>query len=415
MCKLHIFFNFHRLLVDCAQSIRSVFVRIDGLEKTFSNALCNAHILCYTRGKQDRPHRRAGRQGEVIAMGKRPTIQMVADRAGVSRGTVDRVINNRSYVRAEVRQRVLAAIQEVGYLLPGETRSLAAAQETLFSPIRLGVVLPNWGDEHFRTEIARGIQMAQEELSDFQVEILSETCQTDIPGEVIERIDSLLARGVQGISLCALDDLVIESKIDLLSEQGIPVITFNSDLPGSRRLCFIGQDYCKSGRIAAELMGKCIPSDASLLATVGNLEFNGHRSRLDGFCARMREMGFHAGQIEVVETYNDYRTTYRKVTDALARNPELRAVYLANQSVAGCVEAIRAAGRQGQIRVICHDVSESTKRLLREGAVDLTITQDMQRQGYLPLVMLRELLQKGIQPNQNDTNPTISIVCSENL
>ena len=49
--------------------------------------------------------------GEVIAMGKRPTIQMVAERAGVSRGTVDRVINNRSYVRAEVRQRVLAAMQ----------------------------------------------------------------------------------------------------------------------------------------------------------------------------------------------------------------------------------------------------------------------------------------------------------------
>ena len=36
-------------------------------------------------------------------MQKRPTIQMVAERAGVSRGTVDRVLNNRSYVRADVR------------------------------------------------------------------------------------------------------------------------------------------------------------------------------------------------------------------------------------------------------------------------------------------------------------------------
>ena len=47
-------------------------------------------------------------------MGKRPTIQMVAERAGVSRGTVDRVVNNRSYVKAEVRERVLAAIEELG-------------------------------------------------------------------------------------------------------------------------------------------------------------------------------------------------------------------------------------------------------------------------------------------------------------
>lgn len=45
-------------------------------------------------------------------MNKRPTIQTVAERAGVSRGTVDRVLNNRSYVRADVRERVLDAIRE---------------------------------------------------------------------------------------------------------------------------------------------------------------------------------------------------------------------------------------------------------------------------------------------------------------
>ena len=51
-------------------------------------------------------------------MGTRPTIQMVADFAGVSRGTVDRVLNQRSYVRADVRERVLAAIAEIGYVSP---------------------------------------------------------------------------------------------------------------------------------------------------------------------------------------------------------------------------------------------------------------------------------------------------------
>ena len=59
-------------------------------------------------------------------MGKRPTIQMVAERAGVSRGTVDRVVNNRSYVKAEVRERVLAAIEWQGYGLPREGLTSAA-------------------------------------------------------------------------------------------------------------------------------------------------------------------------------------------------------------------------------------------------------------------------------------------------
>lgn len=53
-------------------------------------------------------------------MGKRPTIQMVADLAGVSRGTVDRVLNERSYVSAQVRERVLSAIRETRlHLAPG--------------------------------------------------------------------------------------------------------------------------------------------------------------------------------------------------------------------------------------------------------------------------------------------------------
>ena len=53
---------------------------------------------------------------EAGNVGKRPTIQMVAELAGVSRGTVDRVLNGRSYVSAPVRQRVLAAIQETGFV-----------------------------------------------------------------------------------------------------------------------------------------------------------------------------------------------------------------------------------------------------------------------------------------------------------
>lgn len=52
---------------------------------------------------------------------KKPTIQMVADKAGVSRGTVDRVLNNRSHVSPDVYDRVMAAIQETGYLTPRST------------------------------------------------------------------------------------------------------------------------------------------------------------------------------------------------------------------------------------------------------------------------------------------------------
>ena len=347
-------------------------------------------------------------------MGKRPTIQMVAERSGVSRGTVDRVINNRSYVKAEVRERVLAAIEELGYGMPREglTAVLPAGP---VEPLRLGVVLPNWVG-HTRLEMLRGIEAARGELSRCRVEVLVAECQTDIPAEVIERIDGLVKDGAKGIAICAIADPAIENKVDLLADTGVPVITFNSDLPDSRRLCFIGQDYTKSGRIAAEMMSKCIPQNGQILAVAGNLEFNGHRKRLDGFCARMRELGFAAGQIEVIETYNDYHVTRRKVGEVLAQNPRLAAVYMANQSVAGCADAVKEAGKTGALRIICHDVSENTKKLLRERRVDLTISQDIFNQGYQPLVLLQGLLQRGIDPCSVERSVSgIEIVCAESL
>lgn len=338
---------------------------------------------------------------------------MVADRAGVSRGTVDRVLNNRTHVSPEVRARVMEALQETGYL-PAHQFHQNNLQSSGSTPIKLGVLLPNWTG-HFRSEILRGIEAARTEFEDFQVEILTEECQTDIPQEVLELIDHLLSQGIQGLSLCTPDTPTINAKINELQQKKIPVVTFNSDLPDSGRLTFIGQNYHKSGRIAAELISKCIPRRGRILAAVGNLEFNGHKQRLRGFQERMGELNFDNSQIHVVETFNDYQITYRKILEYLQNNPETHAIYMANRSVAGCTEAVKTIGKKGEIRIICHDVAESTKLLLEDGSVDFTITQDIFQQGYQPLVFLREFLQKGKTPAPAGVSTGISIICSQNM
>ena len=347
-------------------------------------------------------------------MNKRPTIQTVAERAGVSRGTVDRVLNNRSYVRADVRERVLSAIRETGYLSPREAHRQAAAEQPSLPRVKVGIVLPNWGGP-FREEVTRGIEAARRALAERNAEIRVRICESDVPAETIELLDGLLSWGAQGIALCALNDIMIEARVNELAEQGIPCITFNSDLPESRRVCFVGQDYAKSGRIAAELLSKCIAQNGKVLAMVGNMEYNGHRTRLDGFCAHLHDKGFYADQIEVVETYNDYRVTYNKVTEALHNMPGLRAIYMANRSVTGCIDAVKAAGMTGQIRVIAHDMSPRRRQMLREGSLDLTITQDLYRQGYQPLMLLCDLLQKQQEPETDLQSTNISIICAENL
>lgn len=343
---------------------------------------------------------------------KRPTIRMVAERAQVSRGTVDRVLNNRSYVKDEVRVRVLDAIRDLGYGSPRENhiQKLSA----LLEPLKLGVLLPNWGG-YFRDEIDSGIQRASRDLGEFHTEIALRRCRTDIPAEAIDLLEELVNEGCKGLAVCGETDPAIQQRLAALGEAGIPCITFNSDLPESGRLCFIGEDIDQAGRVAGELMGKCVPSDGQILAMVGNLKFDGHRRRLEGFCKRLAELGFGEDQILIAETFNDYAMTRQIVEETLLHNEDLRGIYMANLSITACAEAVHAAGKTGQIRIVCHDVDESTRQLLQSGRVDFAIPQDMEQQGYMPLILLRELLQKGMQPTSDRFETRITVVCRENL
>lgn len=346
-------------------------------------------------------------------MGKRPTIQMVADRAGVSRGTVDRVLNNRSYVKEEIRERILEAIAEVGYISPREAHRQVLGEE-VFPPIRLGVLLPNWND-YCCPAILKGVDGAQQELRTYNVEILVDECVGDSPEEVTRRLDDMVKQGVRGIALCAVNNIAVETRVTELVESGCPVITLNTDLPNSRRLSFVGQDYVRSGRIAAELISKCVPRDGLILATCGNREFDGHSKRIGGFLERMRELHFADSQIEVRETFNDYYMTYRTVTEVLARTPDLAGIYMANNSIEGCADALVAAGRKDRVRLVVHDLWDGTRKLLRSGCVDFTISQDFYRQGYLPLKCLRELIHLGRKPDPDQTNVPMSVICAENM
>ena len=343
-------------------------------------------------------------------MGGRPTIQMVAELAGVSRGTVDRVLNDRPHVNEAVRQRVLAAMRELGYLSPRETYRRQA--EASLRPLTLGVLLPNWAGQ-FRTEVIQGVRQACEELEESRVRVLIRRCETDLPQEAAELLELMRGEGAEGFAVCAVNDPAIQGWIAARAAEGIPCVTFNSDLPESGRLCFVGQSIRQAGRVAAGLLHKCVSGRGPILATAGNLKFDGHRQRLDGFRERLEELGVPPERIIVRETFNDYETTLRVVGETLERQPELRGVYMANLSVSGCCAAIARAGKTGQVHVVCHDINESVRQLIRSGAVDFTIPQDLRQQGYLPLLLLRNQLRKKRPPDAGQQQ--IHILCAENL
>lgn len=246
-----------------------------------------------------------------------------------------------------------------------------------------------------------------------EVELIE--CETDLPDEFAEKIEAAKKKGLNALAISARNSLASRRLIDNLVAEGIPVMTYNSDVPDSKRLCFVGQDLYRSGRVAADLIVKFIRSNDDVLVVAGNMEVDAHKQRVDGFMDKCAAAGVANDRLHLVECFNEYVLTYEKVCEQLVKRPALRAIYMANESVAACAEAIVRSGRTDQIMVVGNDLTTVTRRLLHQGAIDFIIEQNVYWQGYRPVMLLKERL---LFPG-NEIEPflftNISVISIENM
>lgn len=340
---------------------------------------------------------------------EKPTIKLIAQLSGVSRGTVDRVLNNRPNVKRDKAERVRRIVEKLQYRPNLAARALAKKGVRR----KIGVLFPDWPG-FFEKEIRRGIAAARNELSVAGIEVLVTHCLSKLPDEVVGKIDELLADGAQGLAVCAMNSVTIKEKLLGLREQGIPVVTFNSDIADSGRACFIGQDIGRTGTIAAGLMERITAPESRILIAAGNIEFKGHRDRVDSFRSHWRGLGRSDDACRLVQTYNDYDTTFEKITAALAKDGAITGIYMANESVPACVEAIGRLGPARRVRVVGHDLSPEHRELLLYGAVDFIIGQDIFLQGYKPVATLARLLD-GRRPENETEMIGVNIITAESV
>lgn len=338
----------------------------------------------------------------------RVTINMIAEKAGVSRGTVDRVLHNRQEVAPDVREHVLAVAKIMGYLNP----KLEGREEKL-----IGVILPGnrWFDDYLKKEWMRGLRDAREIVEPLGCRVELVECETDIPGDIVAAAEKLLQKNPSGIAMTGMDTRSVRDCIDRIAQKGIPVVTYNSDLPDTKRACFVGQDLYRSGRVAANMLFPGLRKGDRILAVAGNLDYSAHNSRIRGFLDACREEGIGEEQIVVKESHNEYFLTYEIVRAALSEIPDLHAIYMANESVAACAEALSEEKSDRRILVIGNDLTGATRRCLLEGTVDFILEQNVYWQGYQPLLLLKKLIEMPDFPVQENAFTNISVVNAESI
>ena len=337
------------------------------------------------------------------------TISDIARTCGVSRGTVDRVLHGRPHVLPETRAKVESVLRESGYSVGGTGREPVSS-----SIVTIAVLLPKWHDSYFARQTYAGINDAEHAINDSALRVLTYEMTSRSPDEYIALLDRLAGQGVNGIVLSAAQSSVIEMKIDELAVRGIAVVTYDSDVPNSKRVCYIGQDLYRSGAIAAGLMARFMRPNDEVLIVTGRMDFETGKARVDGFVRYLQSQGFSPDCYTIAECYERFDATSATVCSALRERPRLKYIYMANESVSGCVDGVRKAQAGHPVRIICNDLTPAAKKYLQNGQIDFIIGQTFTQKAYKAVITLYNLLRRGMPPKK-DKLYTDSFIISQEL
>ena len=209
------------------------------------------------------------------------TIREIAELAGVSRGTVDRVLNHRGSVNAATAALVNDIAKKLDYK-PNRAGIALAAQRKM---VRIGVVLFDTGNPFF-DEVWNSVLSKEEELNSYNCSVLKKKTGFSAQ-EQLQAIAELEAEGIDGLVISPFNDTAVANKIDQLQSRQIPVITTNTDIRNSSRLAFVGSDFYRCGQTAAGLMNLMTSGEVRAGIVTGSSQVLCHTDRIAGFCDRI--------------------------------------------------------------------------------------------------------------------------------
>lgn len=338
------------------------------------------------------------------------TQQKIAELAGVSRATVDRVLKNRGRVKPDVAERIRSIAEQLDYR-PNRAGIMLVRSNR---PLKIGIVLQSI-ETPFIQGLLKNIEAVRQQFSEEGIALLVEQNIGSDCDQQLASINALMDQHIDGLAITAVIDERIRQKIIALSEQKIPVITFNTDIPSSPRLCYVGEDSYQSGCACAGLMNILLGGKGNVLMITGHINSFSTQQRTEGFRREINMIapGIHLLPVECCNNSSDI--AYDLTQKRLQSNVKIDGIYCASSGQSGICRALQDFNKSGCIHFICHDLVEENIRNVRNGCIDFLIDQDANTQAYLPIRMLADYILCGMSPDQEFYLTQIRILNRYNL
>jgi ribose transport system substrate-binding protein len=262
---------------------------------------------------------------------------------------------------------------------------------------KLAFVTNNASD--FWTIAKKGVEKADSELNDVSVEFKIPDDGTAATQKRI--VDDLLAKGVDGIAISPVDP---DNQTQLINDVAKQVLVFtqDSDAPKSDRACYVGTDNVAAGRQAGALIKEALPQGGKIMVFVGKLDARNAAERYQGI-----KEALQGSNVTILDARTDDTDRVRaksNVADTLVRYPDVAGlVGLWSYNGPAIVNAVRDAGKVGQVKIIAFDEEDETLAGVKDGSIYGTIVQQPYEFGYQAIKMMAQVLagdRSGIPANK---------------
>lgn len=327
--------------------------------------------------------------------------------AGVSKGTVDRVLHKRGNVSKEAFEKVDRILKKIDF-----KPNLIARNLKNYKTYLIGALLPDPNLDPFWIPLNEGIEKASLEFNPLGILVKKYFYDPKDHSSFWEQSQELLNSNPDVLIMVPI--FLKESKIilDLCENAKVLAITLNHQISTSKKHLYIGQNPIKGGRVAASLMDRIIHKNDRIGVVHVNkeshmqLKENGFKEYFNEHGSGTRTITSHAFSDIDLLSFNNNVSLYVKENSATS------AFYITNSKAYLFLNALQNNKRK-DIKVIAHDLLNDNMAYLKKGEIDFLIHQRPYEQAYLSVANIAEHFLMGKKLSVCEFLP-IDIITSEN-
>ena len=204
--------------------------------------------------------------------------------------------------------------------------------------------------------------------------------------QAVTAFEQICAKKPAGIAVSCMDANDDKPVIDKARDDGVNIVTFDSDTPESKRITFLGTENYNAGAAAADYIGEKLGGKGKVAAvtTTGQTNIN---ERIKGFSDTLKKKYAGIKLVQVVDSGSDEVKCASNVAGLLNKNKDLNYIFCALLLAStGTQQALKEANLAGKIKLVAFDTDNVTLDAIKNGTVEATVSQAPYAQGYWSMV-----------------------------